>query len=246
MVGNVRELRPKAGDSEKITINLGYVDLGHIDLMVQEGFYQNRTDFIRTAIRKALPHFWCSSRQGDQGKAFRHLAFFDVMRCPDREPAAGDEPAQNSVPSQRHRGSRTASLAPKVRESPNLHPLDGRDRPQAARHRVLQAVAEITGGGKEQLQLVGHATEPVERVGIAGVLDEMVAQHVDGAGQILGPHQAVVQLAQQIGQHPRAGEHLAFRGHVLVSCVWRPAPPALLQGMQEDVPMPATVGKLSA
>ena len=50
---NVRELRPKA-DSEKITINLGYVDLGHIDLLVQEGFYSNRTDFIRTAIRNQL------------------------------------------------------------------------------------------------------------------------------------------------------------------------------------------------
>src|SRR4051794_25045165 len=53
-VGNVRELRPKAGsESEKITINLGYVDLGHIDLLVQDGFYTNRTDFIRTAIRKS-------------------------------------------------------------------------------------------------------------------------------------------------------------------------------------------------
>ncbi|CAN5883164.1 CopG family transcriptional regulator [soil metagenome] len=41
-------------DSEKITINLGYVDLGHIDLMVSEGFYSNRTDFIRTAIRNQL------------------------------------------------------------------------------------------------------------------------------------------------------------------------------------------------
>jgi Arc/MetJ-type ribon-helix-helix transcriptional regulator len=51
---NVQELRPKAGDSEKITINLGYVDLGHIDLLVQEGFYSNRTDFIRTAIRNQL------------------------------------------------------------------------------------------------------------------------------------------------------------------------------------------------
>lgn len=50
----VRELRPKATDSEKITINLGYVDLGHIDLMVQDGFYSNRTDFIRTAIRNQL------------------------------------------------------------------------------------------------------------------------------------------------------------------------------------------------
>jgi Arc/MetJ-type ribon-helix-helix transcriptional regulator len=54
MAGTVHELRSKAGDSEKITINLGYVDLGHIDLMVQEGFYSNRTDFIRTAIRNQL------------------------------------------------------------------------------------------------------------------------------------------------------------------------------------------------
>ncbi|MCA1379058.1 MULTISPECIES: CopG family transcriptional regulator [unclassified Bradyrhizobium] len=54
MADNVRELRPKPSDSEKITINLGYVDLGQVDLMVQEGFYSNRTDFIRTAIRNQL------------------------------------------------------------------------------------------------------------------------------------------------------------------------------------------------
>ena len=54
MAGNLRELRPKPPDSEKITINLGYVDLGHIDLLVQERFYSNRTDFIRTAIRNQL------------------------------------------------------------------------------------------------------------------------------------------------------------------------------------------------
>ena len=41
-------------DSEKITINLGHVDLGQIDLLVAEGFYGNRTDFIRTAIRNHL------------------------------------------------------------------------------------------------------------------------------------------------------------------------------------------------
>jgi Arc/MetJ-type ribon-helix-helix transcriptional regulator len=51
---NVHQLRSKVADTEKITINLGYVDLGHIDLMVQEGFYSNRTDFIRTAIRNQL------------------------------------------------------------------------------------------------------------------------------------------------------------------------------------------------
>ena len=54
MPHNVHELQRKAADSEKITINLGYVDLGHIDLLVQEGFYSNRTDFIRTAIRNQL------------------------------------------------------------------------------------------------------------------------------------------------------------------------------------------------
>jgi Arc/MetJ-type ribon-helix-helix transcriptional regulator len=54
MAGDVQELRPRAGDSEKITINLGYVDLGHVDLLVREGFYANRTDFIRTAIRNQL------------------------------------------------------------------------------------------------------------------------------------------------------------------------------------------------
>jgi Arc/MetJ-type ribon-helix-helix transcriptional regulator len=54
MASNVQELRPKPADSEKITINLGYVDLGHIDLLVQEGFYSNRTDFIRTAIRNQI------------------------------------------------------------------------------------------------------------------------------------------------------------------------------------------------
>lgn len=53
-MSNVRPLRDKTPDSEKITINLGYVDLGRIDLLVQEGFYSNRSDFIRTAIRRQL------------------------------------------------------------------------------------------------------------------------------------------------------------------------------------------------
>ena len=54
MAGNVHELRPKVPETEKITINLGYVDLGQIDLLVREGFYSNRTDLIRTAIRREL------------------------------------------------------------------------------------------------------------------------------------------------------------------------------------------------
>ena len=54
MPSNLHELRSRAVDTEKITINLGFIDLGHIDLMVQEGFYSNRTDFIRTAIRSQI------------------------------------------------------------------------------------------------------------------------------------------------------------------------------------------------
>lgn len=53
--------KPKA-ESEKITINLGFVDLGHIDLLVRDGHYANRTDFIRTAIRNRL------DRHGDDAR----------------------------------------------------------------------------------------------------------------------------------------------------------------------------------
>ena len=48
------EPKPKIAESEKITINLGMIDLGQIDLLVSEGFYSNRTDLIRTAIRNQL------------------------------------------------------------------------------------------------------------------------------------------------------------------------------------------------
>src|SRR3954467_12079056 len=63
MAGNVQELRPKPADSEKITINVGYVDLGHIDLLVQEGFYSNRTDLIRTAIRNQIERHADTTKQ---------------------------------------------------------------------------------------------------------------------------------------------------------------------------------------
>lgn len=49
-----QEMRARIGETEKLTINLGIVDLGRIDLLVQEGFYSNRTDLIRTAIRNQL------------------------------------------------------------------------------------------------------------------------------------------------------------------------------------------------
>lgn len=64
-----QELRPRTADSEKITINVGYVDLGHMDLMVQDGFYSNRTDFIRTAIRNQLDRHGDVVRQSVARKA---------------------------------------------------------------------------------------------------------------------------------------------------------------------------------
>jgi Arc/MetJ-type ribon-helix-helix transcriptional regulator len=54
MAGEIHRLRERQSESEKMTINVGFVDLGHIDLLVREGFYSNRTDFIRTAIRNQL------------------------------------------------------------------------------------------------------------------------------------------------------------------------------------------------
>jgi Arc/MetJ-type ribon-helix-helix transcriptional regulator len=51
---NKPEIKPKVSESEKITINMGLIDLGQVDLLVQEGFYSNRTDLIRTAIRNQL------------------------------------------------------------------------------------------------------------------------------------------------------------------------------------------------
>jgi Arc/MetJ-type ribon-helix-helix transcriptional regulator len=84
MAANVHELRPKPGDSEKITINLGYVDLGHIDLLVAEKFYSNRTDFIRTAIRNQLERHAEATRQSVARKTLdlglRHFTRGDLEK----------------------------------------------------------------------------------------------------------------------------------------------------------------------
>ena len=60
---DVQRKKTNVPESEKVTINLGYVDLGHIDLLVQEGFFSNRTDFIRTAIRNQLDRHTEAVRQ---------------------------------------------------------------------------------------------------------------------------------------------------------------------------------------
>jgi Arc/MetJ-type ribon-helix-helix transcriptional regulator len=84
MAGIVHELRPKTGDSEKITINLGYVDLGHIDLLVAEKFYSNRTDFIRTANRNQLERHAEATRQSVARKTLdlglRHFTREDLEK----------------------------------------------------------------------------------------------------------------------------------------------------------------------
>lgn len=88
MAGKVQELRPKGTDSEKITINLGYVDLGHIDLLVREGFYSNRTDFIRTAIRTQYDRHADAIRQSMARKmldlGLRHYSRADLEAARER------------------------------------------------------------------------------------------------------------------------------------------------------------------
>jgi len=86
-MANVHELHPRLGDSEKITINLGFVDLGHIDLMVREGFYSNRTDFIRTAIRNQIDRHADVVRQSTARKSLdlglRHYSREDLEAARD-------------------------------------------------------------------------------------------------------------------------------------------------------------------
>ena len=82
MAERIEEPRSKVADSEKITINLGHIDLGHIDLMVQEGFYSNRTDFIRTAIRNQIERHADAAKQAIARKrvelGLRHFSRDDL------------------------------------------------------------------------------------------------------------------------------------------------------------------------
>ncbi|RVT84349.1 CopG family transcriptional regulator [Rhodobacteraceae bacterium CCMM004] len=76
----IHRLPDRAAETEKVTINLGPIDLGRIDLLVREGFYSNRTDFIRTAIRSQLG---THAAELDRTIA-RHryeLGLFDVTRA---------------------------------------------------------------------------------------------------------------------------------------------------------------------
>ena len=86
MADDTQAGRPRA-DSEKITINLGFVDLGHVDLLVQEGFYSNRTDFIRTAIRNQIERHGEAVRRAVTRKSvdlgLRHFSRADLEAARD-------------------------------------------------------------------------------------------------------------------------------------------------------------------
>lgn len=56
-------------DTEKITINMSPVDLGNIDLLVEQGFYATRTDFIRTAIRNQIDSHGQAIREAVQRRS---------------------------------------------------------------------------------------------------------------------------------------------------------------------------------
>jgi Arc/MetJ-type ribon-helix-helix transcriptional regulator len=88
VLAKAHALRARTPDSEKITINLGFVDLGHIDLMVEDGFYANRTDFIRTAIRNQLDRQADAVRQSVSRKTLdlglRHYSRMDLEAVRDR------------------------------------------------------------------------------------------------------------------------------------------------------------------
>ncbi len=87
VASSVQDLRPKSPETEKITINLGYVDLGQVDLLVQEGFYSNRTDFIRTAIRNQIDRHADVLRQSVSRKTLdlglRRYSRADLQRVRD-------------------------------------------------------------------------------------------------------------------------------------------------------------------
>jgi Arc/MetJ-type ribon-helix-helix transcriptional regulator len=86
-MADVHPLQPKLAESEKITVNLGFVDLGRIDLMVSDGFYANRADFIRTAVRNQLERQEDAVRQSTARRrltlGFSHYTWQDLEAARD-------------------------------------------------------------------------------------------------------------------------------------------------------------------
>ncbi len=85
MTGRTLEPKSRIGDSEKMTVNLGVVDLGQVDLLVQEGFYSNRSDLVRTAVRNLLTQHGDTLRQTVARRTLtlglQHLGRADLERA---------------------------------------------------------------------------------------------------------------------------------------------------------------------
>ncbi len=85
MTARTLEPKPRVGDSEKMTVNLGVVDLGQVDLLVQEGFYSNRSDLVRTAVRNLLTQHGDTLRQTVARRTLtlglQHLGRADLERA---------------------------------------------------------------------------------------------------------------------------------------------------------------------
>src|SRR6476620_3972994 len=79
------EPRQRVGETEKMTINVGVVDLGQVDLLVQEGFYSNRSDLVRTALRNQLALHAETLKQTVARRTLRvglqHLSRLDLERA---------------------------------------------------------------------------------------------------------------------------------------------------------------------
>ena len=84
-------------DAEKITINLGAVDLGKVDVLVDEGFYSNRTDFIRTAIRNQLDKHEGDMNRSITRKAMSVGAFHFSRKDLEEQIATGQKVAISAV-----------------------------------------------------------------------------------------------------------------------------------------------------
>jgi len=117
MANELTDPKPRVGDSEKLTLNLGVVDLGQVDLLVQEGFYSNRSDFIRTAVRNLLAVHSDTLRQTVARRTLmlglQHLSRTDL----ERAVAAGERLCIKVVGLARIDGDVTPELAQAAIES---------------------------------------------------------------------------------------------------------------------------------
>jgi Arc/MetJ-type ribon-helix-helix transcriptional regulator len=147
--------QPRSADSEKITINLGFVDLGQINLIVADGFYSNRTDFIRTAIRNQL------AQHGDVLKQSVSRNNFDLgLHDYNRQYLEGFKRVGTHHPHSRHwtstnrggRESRSCAFNDCFRHRPRCHSSESRGQGrargsdfQSVRHGSLMRSAQRLG-----------------------------------------------------------------------------------------------------